>query len=495
MTPFCASSRNPLPGWTSRVPRSLLCIAATLMLASGALTSCSGPYSQASSASPTPNLPLAPLASMAQAWGPSTATFTTQIDATHFIPDVTLAPDGRSLYGHEVTEDLQEANASWPAPAGILDIATHAFTPIGLASAALCDNTLAYTCLKKPPLSSLQCCLSDGRFLITFSESDTVPVCVYCLWSYDRQTSTLYEVAAGRQLNGLSADRIGHGVLAFYTGAGVSIADLAARTLKHIPGTTAGSGLIALSWPYVLYGTSVRSPGTTTVRTSLAIYNIDEHTSTALPQVSGTLLKLVGSTLYYVAGGRPPVGGGTLYEIDHITDPGARPRVLARLPSGPNISTPQSFAITGDTLFYSVTTGIYVSNPHYPTGMGCFGGYGQTCPTLPPTPRWVTTLFEVDQHRSRSPQVRAIAAYDANLVDVKAANARLVILSGAAWDRAEGRFVALKPLDALRGYAYVGPEEQVSGNFVMVSQPISPYDLPPLRITLYDTSHLPVLAG
>jgi hypothetical protein len=431
------------------------------------------------------------MVSIAQAWGPdaASATFTSQVDASHYLPFISLAPDGRSLYGYEVTLVNGALTAALPAQAGVLDMATRQFTPIGVASAPKCVGN---SCQFGPPTYYIECCQTDGRFLIATSTGFPGPDCGGCLWSYDQRTGAVYEVAAGNQYQGLMTDLVDHGVLVVSTGTGILIADLAARTLTRIPGTTSGTRLDAFSWPYILLGSPGGAQQTTTVSIPLEVYDLAKHTTTPLPQVTGNLLSLVGATLYYVAMPDVPATGSsstgaTLNELDHLTEPGAQPRMLATLPSGPGTSALQALAISDDTLFFAIASG-------FPTKNGCLPGFGVVCPTAVPAPPPITTLYELDEHLSSAPHVRAIAAYAANLESVVAANARLVVLHGAAWDRAEGRFVALESPDALSGHT-PGLREDAAGTVLMLGQPLSQGYLVPWQITIYDAAHLPVLAA
>jgi hypothetical protein len=106
----------------------------------------------------------------------------------------------------------------------------------------------------------------------------------------------------------------------------------------------------------------------------------------------------------------------------------------------------------------------------------------------------VTTLYEIDHPLSSSPTVHAVAAYAADLGDVALANARLVILGGAVWDRAEGRFVALGPLP-VPGSGAPPTRQQATGDFLMVAHSLTPDWQSPFQVSLYDTARLPVLAN
>jgi hypothetical protein len=465
----------------------LLLVAAGLAGCGGVLRPSGAASSHAPSPTATPVPPLRPMVSISEAWGPNAAaaTLTTQVDASHYLPGFALSPDGRNLFGYEVTLVQGALTSTIPAQAGFLDIASRQFTAIGVASQAKCVGN---SCQYAPPTFYLHCCQTDGRFLIATSTGYPGPDCGGCLWSYDRRTGALYEVAAGDRYQGIGTALVDHGVLVFGTGTGILIADLAARTLTPLAGTTGGTLLDAFSWPYVLYGSAPSDQQTTTTPTPLRALDLADGATTPLPQVSGTILSLVGNALYYIA---TPSGGGaggaTLDELDHVSTPGARPRVLATLPSGPGTRLPTRLALDGDTLFYSVVTGL-------PSVGGCLPGFGVTCPTPAPTPPPVTTLYQLDDHRSGSAHARAIAAYAANLGDVLAANARLVVCFGAAWDRAESRFVALETPATLASGA---PDLRVdaTGDYLMLAQPLSQGDLTPSQVTIYDAAHLPILTG
>ncbi len=154
--------------------------------------------------------------------------------------------------------------------------------------------------------------------------------------------------------------------------------------------------------------------------------------------------------------------------------------MLATLPSGPDVTPPHSLAIAGDTLFYTVRTGL-----PQPNG-ACLPGFGVICPTAAAPPPPVATLYEIDNHSS-APQVRAIGAYAADLGDASVANARLVALAGAVWDRAEDRFVNL-------GTGPSGVNHMV-GNFLELGHALSQAYYAPVQVSIYDTTRLPVMTS
>ncbi len=193
------------------------------------------------------------MVSPAQAWGPNAAvaTVSTQLDATHFMPGATLSPDGHSLYWYELTLVNGTVSSTLPAEAGYLDVASHRFTRIGVASLPKCFGA---SCQDSPGPYYLDCCQTDGRYLIADSAGYPGPDCGGCYWSYDLRTGDLREVVDGNHFPLISTTLLDHGVFVFSSQMGIGVADLAAHTLKQLAGTTNGAQLDAFAWPYVVYG-------------------------------------------------------------------------------------------------------------------------------------------------------------------------------------------------------------------------------------------------
>ena len=84
-------------------------------------------------------------------------------------------------------------------------------------------------------------------------------------------------------------------------------------------------------------------------------------------------------------------------------------------------------------------------------------------------------------------------AYHDNLGGIVGATDRPVVLGRAAWDRAEGRFVAFHALadPVARDF----PWARVVGHYVTITQLLSSAWLPPVQVTIYDTARLPALRG
>jgi hypothetical protein len=431
------------------------------------------------------------MVSIAQAWGPNaaTATFSTQLDATRYMPNFGLAPDGRSLDGYVLTQVPPARIATTPAEAGVLDIASHHFTPIGVASLPKCPGTACQDTGSGPIF--LNCCQTDGRYLIAQSTGYPGPDCGGCLYAYDQQTGRLNEIIPAKQYQGVSISLIDRGVLVARTGLGLVLVDLATRAIKRLSGTTSDTDLDAFSWPYVVYGAPDGDQHTTTTSTPLQVYNVATGATTALPQVIGNILSLIGATLYSVDTPANPdgasAGPATLNALDILATAGAQPRILATLPAVQGASVPQSLGVAGDALFYTVRV--------RPVSQGgCQPGRGHVCPTPTPAPPPVTTLYEIDYPLSSSPTVHAVAAYAADLGDVVLANARLVVLGGAVWDRAEGRFVALGTLP-VPGSGAPPTLQQATGDFLMVARSLTQDWQSPFQVSIYDAARLPVLAN
>ena len=467
----------------------LLLFAYVLVLGPGSHPRTSGKATLAGTPSPTTPR-FSPITTIADAWGPhaAAATLTTQIDAAHYLVGSALTPDGHQLIGYEVTLTGGVISQTIPAQAGLLNIATRRFTPIGVWSLPKCPGN---SCQDTPPIFPLNCCETDGRFFVAqngYPEYSN-PACVGgCVWSYDQTTGGLYEVAAGASYQGIWPFQVDHGLLVLTSGEGIKIADLTARTLSTLPGTSGNSQLFAYRWPYILYATpqhvSVSSPFL------LQAYDVATHTGATLPSVNSDVFTVIGDSLFYTVGtsatGPSGAAGATLYELDHLLSANARPHALARFPG----DMPVFVAVAGDTLFYATIAGLVNGSPQ----SSCFVAGCPTRPTPSPAPPAITTLYEVDHYRSSGATARAIAVHAGALGGPISVNARLVVfLSGAAWDRAEGRFVALVSPEELA--ANQGPRVAVVGNDLELSQPASNAWLAPEQVTIYDMTSLPVLSG
>jgi len=104
----------------------------------------------------------------------------------------------------------------------------------------------------------------------------------------------------------------------------------------------------------------------------------------------------------------------------------------------------------------------------------------------------VTTLFEIDNPVPSAPRVHVVAAYAADLGDVAAVNTRLVVLSGAVWDRAEARFITLGSLPA-PGSSVSPSLQNATGNYLMAAHSLTQDWQSPFQVSIIDAARLPVL--
>jgi hypothetical protein len=108
---------------------------------------------------------------------------------------------------------------------------------------------------------------------------------------------------------------------------------------------------------------------------------------------------------------------------------------------------------------------------------------GNMCPTSPPQPSTVTTLYELDNQLSST-----LGG------DCKCRICGLVVvLSGAVCVRAEARFVALGDTSALDSNAPPWLHD-APGNFRMVAHSLSLLWQSPFQVSTYDATCLPIFA-
>lgn len=287
-------------------------------------------------ATPTTTPSFSPVVSVSTAWGPhaANASFTTRVDATHIFVAQSVTADGRTLLGDEITTSGSSTGESMPASAGIYDIATRRFTPIGVA------GTSVY-----PPA----CCDTDGRFLIAEDSAAPGATCGVCnerIWSYDLTAGQLWKVATGITYGGILGSNLSHGMLLLNTqGNGIQVVNLATHAitpLSGIPSNPSQAVVSAFAWPYVVYGTYPGSTGT-----ALRLRNLSTGQDIPLPAIdalysssmaasnaSGSIpILLTGDTLFATVAVTDPTTGAvaytTLYEMDAMTSPNARLQAIA----------------------------------------------------------------------------------------------------------------------------------------------------------------------
>lgn len=127
-----------------------------------------------------------------------------------------------------------------------------------------------------------------------------------------------------------------------------------------------------------------------------------------------------------------------------------------------SISFPRWAAVVGDTLYASV------------------GSQSETSGLTP-----LSTVYALDHLLDPTSPLKVLAAYGGDLGPMLGANARVIAFQFAVWDRAEERFVDFNSL---------GENPQaLSGNYLLVTGLF--HAGTPGRVTLYDTSRLPVRMG
>lgn len=124
----------------------------------------------------------------------------------------------------------------------------------------------------------------------------------------------------------------------------------------------------------------------------------------------------------------------------------------------------QGAALVGNTLFYSVGTRTDVNAD---------------------TANF-TTLYEMDAPLDAQSQLHMIAAFGGDLGELMGANERLVLFQGAAWDRAEGRFVEFTQNG-------VGIPTALAGSYFVLYEATSAGG--PQQVTVFDTNRLSVRTG
>ncbi len=366
---------------------------------------------QAGTPSPSPSATAttAEAVTIAQAWGADAArnAVTTQIDATHVFEASALTRDGSTLLGSEIA---LSGGTPTTASAGMLSIASRQFTSIGVSGLGW-----------YPPTSFA----SDGRYVVTEDSAAPGATCGVChvrFWAYDLATRHLWQVAVGSDYQGgILAVWFDHGLLLMNTYEGPRVANLATHTVTPLTGVPASGQILAFTWPYVVYNSPV--DGATSAITVRA-RDLVTNTDVALPYLA---------SLYSTASSVSLV----------------------------------NLAITGDTLFYSVTP----SSPAADTNMN--------------------TLYEVDHFLAPGTQAHRLATFDSNsLGELKAANQRLVLLMGGAWDRVQQRFVAFGTGSDSGGPGRV--DAALAGNYLAIFRSTGTQGIPVAeQVSIYDTTRLP----
>lgn len=276
----------------------------------------------APSATATP--PLSPLTDAATAWGTQAGTTIHPVfDGKHFITPTAVTPDGRYVVGNEATLPIGTVPAT--NQPGLLAVATERFQPLGAGTS----------------FSTVNCCVTDGRFFVG-SDSDapqaTCGVCHLRLWSYDALTGTVREIASGESTGGLLGWLLSNGVVMYQTqSSGLYEVTLATGATNHIvPAPPEGDVvLLAFTWPYLVYALRPATDVVAHVRDLSTGQDIALH---QLDAIAGSIgfhrwATVAGDTLFIIVPSDPASDGlstlTTIYELDHLLDPGSTLSVLA----------------------------------------------------------------------------------------------------------------------------------------------------------------------
>ncbi len=233
------------------------------------------------------------------------------------------------------------------------------------------------------------------------------------------------------------------------------------------PGATGGVVHIRL-WAYDMLTRQIRvvavgaqyqaitgaflSNGLLVMETGMGIQVADLHTRTITPLPENTTQMLVMAyTWPYMVDGSPQVHDLATGQV-----------VALPQPPGVNGSASWGMGITGDTLFYSEATSS------------------------------MTTLYELDHMLAHGSQWRLVGTFGGDLGGIVGANARVVALSGAVWDRAEKQFV-MTGISATSGQGY--GVALPYGDYLALFRPYGKGLTPGVQqATVYDTARLLVLS-
>jgi hypothetical protein len=368
-----------------------------------------------------------PAVSLQDAWGPraSTAQISTQLDATHAFVAYSATPDGQKLLG-----TMRVTNSSGPASstmqAGILDVTTRQFTPIG---DRLSDDPAS------APHPWPYCRHSDRRFVVCADhvapgslgpgENSPDPI---KLWSYDLVSGQVRFITDSTKYPLTDLQLVSHGFLVLSVGSQIGVINLTTNTLSLLSLPARETIPIEFSWPYLVYFDQPDLAKPVKVRAR----DLATGEDIALTQVDA------------------------LYAANADANP------------------QPDLALTGDTLFFSLVTGRMPSS--------------NTPPNNVSGPDAATTLYELDHLFASGAQIRPVARYHGVTGGVAGflvgANDRLVVYNQTvAWDRAEDRFVRFSSLPDGQG-----PLASLSGNALILAsftpgEQVTIYDTARLRTT------------
>ncbi len=318
---------------------------------------------------PTITAPLvtqSPTIDAQSAWGTSAivASLTTDVDSAHVFAAQSVTADGKDLLGYELTLNSDgSAATTTKAQAGILNIATRQFTPIGLADD---PNFLG------------SCCTDDGRYLVATDNPTPQQTCGACnihIWVYDRETHMLRLVTSGDQLHGeVDGILVSQGMVAVSILTTIAIAHLATGAVAPLAGTVANAEyrLLAFTWPYLVYSVGTASGTLAHAR------NLATGQDRVLTQLSGLVsgagglvgAAIVGDIMYFTLGNVQSNRPLPLYELDHLLTPNAQARVIAGIRTAGPILGANSRVVVFPEGVWDIAEQRFVNGPVANTGNG-----------------------------------------------------------------------------------------------------------------------------
>ena len=269
-----------------------------------------------------------PMVDAVTAWGQGaeTVSLTTQLDASHVFVGGALSPDGHTLLGYRAPLPPSGTPATGNLPTGtaeegLYEIATHQFTPIGIA------NQAAF-----PPMAIAL----DGRYAIVedYDQPQATGAVLHLrVWAYDLVTHQM-QVTRGSTYQGLLGVAYGHGLVVMTTTVGIEVQDLAAQRTTQLAQTATNAKVVGFTWPYVLYG----QVNTDSTQSAFHVRDLVSRQDVVLPQLPPSVrtAAFVGDTLFYIelapygdnATLTPDQPTSTLYQLDHALTAGAQPKAL-----------------------------------------------------------------------------------------------------------------------------------------------------------------------
>lgn len=300
-------------------PTSPLTTAKGTPSASATMTSTPSPTATA-----TPQV--SPMVDVATAWGTNAGTPVNPVfDGKHFLIPTTITPDGRYLAGNE--ESLAIGSVPSTNQPGLLEIAPERFQALGVGTA----------------FASATYITTDGRFFVGgFSDAPGATGGVFHqqVWSYDSATGTVRHVVNGGTIGGLLGWQLSDGIVIYQpqSSAGLQEVTLATGAVRQVIPAPAGGGdvlLLAFTWPYLVYIPRASATLSVHVRDLSTGRDVVLHQLDAIANEIGfpDYTLVAGDSLFIrIPSGQSNNGSTTLttlYELDHLLDPGATLKVLA----------------------------------------------------------------------------------------------------------------------------------------------------------------------